>query len=623
MNLDSLLRLLPGAKADTHKVDLYIQIGQQYEGTEVEAAGHYYRLAGQLSQQLRYTRGVIKYINNYTYVLNLVSKYDSSLLLNQEAIRLAGSIKDSLMMGKALFNAGTSARLGDKLRLAVQYYQEGQRIFERHGDASIEARGHDILQSLYESLDQFERAKGHGRIAVALARAQKDSLLLMGALVNLGMSYAQLNQLDSAETVYKESLEISRLLQYDYSENILMLNLGDLYFNQRKFNQLKPFYERALAISTAMNNMENTGIAWRGLAIASLYQHEYETALKYARRALHIADSLHLLSEKQKCLNTLANIHFALHNLLAAAEMTREASMLADSINNQRIRRDVAELETIYLVRQKEDRLKEQQISLRQKNRLNYALAALAVLLLCSLLLVWRTWQQRQKLQTQEMERLRQDKQLAAAAAIMQGEEQERSRLAKDLHDGLGGMLSGIRFSLQHAKGNVVLNEAGQAAFEKTIVMLDQSIGEMRRVAHNMMPENLLRFGLTRALTDFCTDMAQASQVAISCHLQHADELEQSAAIGVYRIVQELVNNALKHANARHIAVQVICHPELLSITVEDDGRGFRADAAKEGFGLSNVRRRVHYWQGELEVASTEGIGTSVYIQWPRSGGKA
>ena len=619
MNLDSLLRLLPGAKADTNKVDLYINIGQQYEGTQLETAAHYYRLAGELSKQLGYTRGVIKYINNYTYILNLVSKYDSSLLLNQEAIRLSGTIKDSFMMGKALFNAGTSARLGDKLRLAVQYYLQGQRIFERHGNASIEARGHDILQSLYENLDQFDKAKEHGRKAVTLSRAQNDSLLLMSALANLGMSYAELNQLDSAEKVYNESLAICRLLKNDYSENILMLNMGDLYVNQQKFNQLKPMYARALAISTAMENIENTGIALRGMAIAHLYENDYSTALRYAQRALQIADSLHVLSEKQKCLSTLANIHFALHDVATAATLTKQASMLADSINNQRLQRDVAELETIYQVQQKEDRLAQQQTSLRQKSNLNYALGALAVLLLASLLLVWRTWQQKQKLQAQEIDRLQQEKQLAAAEAIMQGEEQERSRLAKDLHDGLGGMLSGIRFSLQHVRGNIVLNEEGQAAFEKSIVMLDQSIGEMRRVAHNMMPESLLNFGLSKALSDFCYDMQQSSQLQLTCHLHEVDELPKGEAISVYRIVQELVNNILKHAQATEALVQVTRHAQQLSITVEDNGRGIKAttDTLSAGMGWNNIRSRVLFLKGTIDVQSSPDEGTSVHIEWP------
>lgn len=554
--------------------------------------------------------------------MNLVSKYDSSLLLNQEAIRLSGAIDDSVMMGKAFFNAGTSARLSDKLRLAVQYYLEGQRIFERHGDAAIEARGHDILQSLYENLDQFDKAKEHGREAVALSRVQNDSLLLMNALANLGMSYAELNQLDSAEQAYNESLRICRLLKNDYSENILMLNIGDLYVNQKRFDQLRSVYSRALAISTAMGNMENTGIALRGLAIAHLYQKDFSTALAFGRRALSIADSLHVLSEKQKCFSTLANIHFALQDVATAGSFSKQAAMLADSINNQRLQSDIAELETIYLVRQKEDRLKQQQNSLRQKGNLNYALSALAILLMVSLVLVWRTWQQKQRLQMQEIDRLEQEKQLAAAEAIMQGEEQERSRLAKDLHDGLGGMLSGIKFSLQHTKGNVLLDEEGQAAFEKSIVMLDQSINEMRRIAHNMMPESLVKFGLSKALTDFCHDMQQSSQLSISCHLLDADNLSKGEAISVYRIVQELVNNVLKHAGASEVVVQVTRHERRLSITVEDNGRGMSVadDLASAGIGWANIRSRVHFLKGEVDIQSSPDVGTSVHIEWPING---
>ena len=619
MNLDSLLHLLPKAKADTNKVDLYINIGQQYEGTQLETAAHYYRQAGELSNKLGYTRGVIKYINNYTYILNLVSKYDSSLLLNQEAIRLSKRINDSLYLAKALFNAGTSARLLDRVRTATQYYLEGQRIFQRFGDEQIAARGHDILQSLYENLEDYDKAKMHGLAAVHMARKQNDSLLLMSALANLGMSYTELDQLDSAALVYNEALRISKRLNNLYSENIIMLNMGDLYINQGKLQWLLPWYTRALEISEEMGNPENSAIAMRGMAIAYLALQQYDKAVDYGKKSLAIADSLQLVSEKQKCLNTLANIYFATHDIAMAETLDRQASLLADSINSQRIRSDVAELEMIYEVQQKEERLIQQQASLRQKSNLNYALGALAVLLLASLLLVWRTWQQKQKLQAQEIERLQQEKQLAAAEAIMQGEEQERSRLAKDLHDGLGGMLSGIKFSLQHTKGNVLLNDEGQAAFEKSIVMLDQSINEMRRVAHNMMPESLLKFGLSKALNDFCHDMQQSSQLQIACHLHNIDDVPKGEAISVYRIVQELVNNVLKHAHATEALIQVTRHDQLLSITVEDNGRGMELanNEANEGMGWNNIRSRVHFLKGHIDVQSTPEEGTSVHIEWP------
>lgn len=152
--------------------------------------------------------------------------------------------------------------------------------------------------------------------------------------------------------------------------------------------------------------------------------------------------------------------------------------------------------------------------------------------------------------------------------------------------------------------------------------MLDQSINEMRRVAHNMMAESLLKFGLSKALTDFCYDMQQSSQLQISCHLHHADGLPKGEAIGVYRIVQELVNNILKHAHVTEALIQVTRHDDILSITVEDNGRGMQQQQteAAAGMGWNNIRSRVHFLKGQIDVQSTPEAGTSVHIEWPVQG---
>lgn len=619
LNLDSLLRLLPAAPADTNKVELYIQIGQQYEGSAPETSAYYYRLAHQLSRQLNYTRGVLKFINNYTYVLNMNSKFDSSLALNQQAVTIARELNDSVYLLKALFNAGTSARLQSKARIAATYYLEAQRIADKVGDEYIVGRGHDLLQNLYEGLEEYERAKMHGRLSLQIARKYNDSLQMLSVLTNLGLNYRATRQYDSAELVYREALQIARRVGSSFGETALLLNMGDLYIMLGRWQQLMPWYRQALRLSEEMQNHENKAIALRGIAVATLAQGDAAGAKAYALQSLHLVDSLQLVAERRKTLTTLANISFALRQIPEAEQYAQQASALADSITSHRLRSDVAELETIYELQTKEERLRSQQASLRQQQRLNYALVGLVLLLVLSVGLLARTLWQRQYLQRQAMEALRQQQQLAAAAALMQGEEQERRRLARELHDGLGGLLSGIRFSLQHARGNVVLDADGAHALEHSIGMLDQSIGEMRRVAHHMMPESLLRFGLTKALTDFCADMQFASQVDIRCHLQQADELEQAAAISVYRVVQELVNNAIKHAAASRILVQVICHPQLVSLTVEDDGKGFDIKQVVEGIGLANIRSRVNYLKGRLEIDSKAGVGTAIYIEWPRS----
>ena len=216
----------------------------------------------------------------------------------------------------------------------------------------------------------------------------------------------------------------------------------------------------------------------------------------------------------------------------------------------------------------------------------------------------------------------RSEKQLTATEAVLKGEEQERTRLAKDLHDGLGGMLSGIKYSFNAMKGNLIMTPDNHQSFERSMDMLDSSIQEMRRVAHNMMPEALVKFGLDTALNDFCNDINQSGALKVS-YLSIGLEnvtLEQTTAITIYRIVQELINNTMKHASAKTAIVQVTKTEKQLAVTVEDDGRGFDTTTLTQskGIGWSNIQHRVDFLKGKLDVDSKPGKGTSVHIEFNR-----
>jgi signal transduction histidine kinase len=233
--------------------------------------------------------------------------------------------------------------------------------------------------------------------------------------------------------------------------------------------------------------------------------------------------------------------------------------------------------------------------------------------------LIYRNYRQKQKLQQQRINELETEKQLMAAEAVMKGEDKERSRIAKDLHDGLGGMLSGIKHSFQHMKDNLVMTPDNQQAFERSMDMLDSSIKELRRVAHNMMPEALVKFGLDVALKDFCNSVNQSGAVELTYESFGLEKisLDQQTAISIYRMVQELVNNTLKHAAASKAIVQISKTADGLTITVEDDGHGFDTQILQstKGMGWSNLQSRIDYLKGKLNVQSAPGKGTSVLIE--------
>jgi signal transduction histidine kinase len=230
----------------------------------------------------------------------------------------------------------------------------------------------------------------------------------------------------------------------------------------------------------------------------------------------------------------------------------------------------------------------------------------------------WLNLQNKRRLEHQRFAELEKEKQLEGVEAMLKGEESERSRLAKDLHDGLGGMLSGTKMSLSTVRENIDLTPEGAALFEKSIRQLDNTIAELRKVAHNMMPEALVKYGLGSAVADFCESMQLSGNTRVICEQYVADRmLDNSAAVNVYRIIQELVNNAVIHGKAGQILVQLTVTQDKVLITVEDNGKGFDQHAKNclQGIGLHNVRTRVNYFNGRMELVSGHGEGTVVNIE--------
>jgi signal transduction histidine kinase len=318
-------------------------------------------------------------------------------------------------------------------------------------------------------------------------------------------------------------------------------------------------------------------------------------------------------------LETLSRIHIALHDLVKGQAYMKEATAIADSINNERIRRNAIEFEAKYETEKKDAQIKLQLAAIKQKSTLNYLLIGAAAAVFIISLLAYRNYRHKQSIQLQRINELETEKYLSATEAVLKGEEQERTRLAKDLHDGLGGMLSGIKYSLNTMKGNLIMTPENAQAFERSMDMLDSSIQEMRRVAHNMMPEALVKFGLDAALKDFCTSITNSGALKVQYQSLNIEglEIEQTTAITMYRIVQELINNTIKHASAQKAIVQLSRTDGRLNLEVEDDGNGFNIDILDraKGIGWTNIQNRIEFLKGKLDIHSEIGKGTSVHIE--------
>ncbi len=628
MDLDSLLNLLPGAKEDSSLTELYISIGQQYEATDLETAKTYYNRARDLSDRIGYKAGFISFANNYSYILNLEGKFDSSLFILGKAEAIARLENDSLGLAKVLFNTGSVHRYTGNYEKAIENYTEGQKYAARKGNSRLSAQVDDLLQVLYSDLRQYDKAIEFGRKAVAYFRESNDLNLLGVALNNLAVCYSHSGRDEEAVPMYREILSIGRKLQDLNMEGTALLNLGDYYLKQAQYGEMVQYYSRAYDIFNELNLPEGMVISLRGLSLRSASRGDYPEALRLAKRSAEMAGSNSLAEQQHKSLATVGHVYYAMHDMKSAEEYLGLSKSLEDSLLNEKVHKQVLEVESRYKNEMQADRIKSleaekllNEYRMREKVLIIQTLIGITVTLLVVSFLLYRNYRNKQKLQQHRIRELETEKQLKVTEAVLKGEEQERSRLAKDLHDGLGGLLSGIKYSFLNIRENLVMTPENASSFERNLDMLDTSIQEMRRVAHNLMPEALFKFGLDATLREYCSGIANSG--ALNIRYQsfgiESENPDQSVSVSVYRIIQELINNIIKHAGAQFAMVQISKSGNILLIDVEDDGKGFSPDSTDQskGMGWSNIRKRLEYLKGELTIHSEAGQGTSIHIEIP------
>jgi signal transduction histidine kinase/tetratricopeptide (TPR) repeat protein len=619
-NKDSLLSLLSVAHEDTNKVYLLFTLADQDETSEPEKAKVYLRQAKGLSENLNFEKGVFKYYRHAAYINAYQSRYDSMLYYSKIVLDLATKKKDTFNIGVSLFNIGEAYKFMSDYENGLQYTLEGVRMLEGRGYTNIESNLYGGLQGTYLMLKQYEKAIEFGVKAVEIGRKLSDKNPLVSALVNLANCYGEVKNFSKAKALYDEAIEIAHKINSKSIEAMCYEGLADIALKEDQVHRIKPYAEKALVLHSETQNSFGIMASKQALAIYYLYTRDFPLATKFATEALTIADAENFLEARAAVLSTLSEISFATHNFKAAFRYADESKKTNEKIFTESVAQKDASMRVKYETEKKDTQLKLQQITIRQKNILNYILIGSAVALLLISLLSYRNYKAKQKLQQQRIGDLEKEKQLNATEAVLKGEEQERTRLAKDLHDGLGGMLSGIKYGLQTMKGNLIMTPENTQAFERSMDMLDTSIKEMRRVAHNMMPEALVKFGLNTALRDYCNDINQSRILQINYQSFGLDDepINQTLAIGIYRIIQELVNNTLKHAAARTAIVQLSKTDQQLVIAVEDDGKGFDVNMLNQskGMGWTNIQHRVEFLKGKLDIVSQGGKGTSVHIEF-------
>ena len=621
-NLDSLLKRLAYAKEDSNKVSLLLTIGKEYfSANDFDSALYFNKECERLISKVDAGQYKHRCFHEFVKIYHAQAAYRPALDYCLRSIDIAKQHKNRFQEAlsyRALFNIYHNLKMNDS---AVKYGVYSLQLTEEIEDTVNIATNYGNLSWLYMDLNQYDKAIEYGKQGIAAGEKYKDTSGLLVAINNTALCYHRSGNDEKAIELFSKQLEVAKKVDRKRSIVRALINLATSYYTVGDKANLA---RTSVELNDYFENNPKTDIKLKCFqyiinGYSNILNKNFQRAEDHLLEGLQIAERDSIVDPLLIIYKTLSLVKSARHDFKAANFYDQQWDALSQSLQEEELSEYAMELETKYETEKKDIKLKLQEVRINQKNTLNYILLGSAGALLVISLLAYRNYRHKQKLQQQRIAELEIEKQLTATEAVLKGEEQERTRLAKDLHDGLGGMLSGIKYSFQTMKGNLVMTPDNLQAFERSMDMLDSSIKEMRRVAHNMMPEALVKFGLDTALKDFCNDINQSGALQVnyqSIGMENV-QVEQTTAITIYRIVQELINNTMKHAAAKTAIVQVSKTNGAINITVEDDGKGFNPVILQQagGMGWHNINSRLEYLKGSVDVQSGPGKGTSIHIE--------
>jgi signal transduction histidine kinase len=511
-------------------------------------------------------------MNNIANIFRVTARYDTAMTIYIDLLKYYESVRDKEKQGKLLGNIG----------------------------------------SLYYTAGNFEKAKEYTLKALDIQRTTTDRRATAVSLVNLSVFAINAGNYQEGIMYGDEAINLLKDVDRNYYAAAL-IRVGYCYYMTGNRDKALDYNRTAISIYKENNNSRGMMEAYRQSGDYLIESGRYEDALKLGKEALQVADTTNRL-DMRLLYDMLKRSAIWLNKPEEALFYSQEQIRMKEEDLNSEWADKISEIETKYNTEKKE--LEIAVLTAQAKTGRLFIILLVIILITGSTIgyILMKNQKQKAVLSVQRIKELEQEKKITATNSLLEGETKERARLSRDLHDGLGGMLSVARLKISTMKGNLTIPEENVATLNTAIDLLDNSIKELRRVAHNLMPESLMKYGLNAALTDFCRSAGKVTYHFFGEDKRQDEKLE----IAAYRIVNELVNNAIKHSQAENINVQLITDENRLHIIVEDDGRGFdlKSVEANGGTGLRNIRSRVTSFGGKIEMITAPGQGTEVNVEF-------
>ena len=434
-------------------------------------------------------------------------------------------------------------------------------------------------------------------------------------LHTLANIYGMQGKYSEALAMDEKGLKYCDSMGLPFAKTAFYDNMANCYMYSGNFEKAKEFFYISLQIDSTANDYRLMSDTYLNLGQLHMMNDKESAAITYLNRAILLSKQVSYKEATASAYKVLSEIYQKNGLLDSSIVNLKKHYLYRDSIRNLNSENKISELQTIYETEKKENEIQSQKLELNnQRTGIIVLTAALGILCLLALL-VYRKKQHQSKFQLQK-EIIQQQR--MATAAIILAEENERNRIGTDLHDGIGQMVSAAKMNLSVLDGDLDFsNQMQKEKFNNVIKMLDESCGEIRAVSHQMMPLAMFDSSVSEAVQTF-VQRIDKNLIAVDYYTDGICMLSKEKESILYRILQENINNVIKHAKATTLSISIHHTDTETAVTVEDDGIGFdRSNLKNDGIGLSNIQSRVNFLGGDIEFDSRPGAGTLVSMHIP------
>lgn len=547
--------------------------------------------------------------------------YEQAMDYYYKALQLVSGETDSSLLISVYNNIGYINQKTGNYRLALNFMLKALNINNtNHVTSSIL----NNIGIVYLSIDEFEKGETYFRQAFANSRVLKDSVSMATILTNLGFVFMNKEENDSAMYYLNNSLSLSEKINNDYAQILALNGLGDLFTQMNNYPKALYNYRKAEKLASGINDSYSKAYSIMGQSKLMSNQSKPVEALELANMAISVAKKLDNKILVYECKKLLSEIYEQASDFKLSLQYFHEYIQLKDQFVNQSAIRQVYNQEITFLNESnkiKQLEIEKQKLQLSRKNLLVFIIGMAFILSIIGIYFFFMNYRYRQNAKVQNIIMSLNEKKSRAA---IEAEIQERTRIGQDLHDGLGQMLSVARLNISALNQKTGISEERKSELvDSALDSIDTAFNELRQISHNLAPSILITKGLAGAIQDMVLRINDSKRVKVKFEVFGLPKiLDKLIENTLYRAIQELTNNAIKHAESTVISIQLIQNEKEITLMVEDNGIGFdfdfyQSNGLSSTGGINNIRSRVENLHGTIFFDSNKNRGTIVTITLP------